>query len=151
MRLDLVITGFVFIPAAGFSLLSGGKPERLAGVALVLWLGLDQLYHLLGYPAEFRHADLVHVVLDTAVFILLLSLAIFANRFWPIVAASVQSVVILGHISMLMSSGMQRAYWVMTQIPPLFVALAILFGALAHIARVRRIGEYPDWRPAVTH
>jgi hypothetical protein len=147
MPIETAVTIALFLISAGLALAMGGRPERYGGIILLLWLGSERAYHLMGAPSDiFIRVDPIVMMLDTMAFFALLALAMFANRVWPVVAASIQTVVILGHISALVDPRMQRAYWVMTQIPPLFVALAILAGAIAHRARVRRIGAYRDWR-----
>lgn len=147
MPTEVAATVILFGVGAALALLLGGRPERYGGLILLFWIGSDRLYHLIGTTSgHFVQVNPVLAIFDLAVFVSLLTLAIFANRIWPIVAASLQSVVLLGHISALATPNMQRAYWAMTQVPPLLVALTILIGTLNHVARVRRIGRYRDWR-----
>jgi hypothetical protein len=148
MAPEIVLTIALFGCAAGLSLLQGAKPEQCGGLLLVLWLLFERSYHLTGAGNVFARVDPVIATLDVIVLIALLLLALLANRLWPIVAASAQTVTVLGHLVpfVMPTPGMQRAYWAMTQVPPLLVAFAVLGGTLAHIVRIRRLGHYRDWR-----
>ena len=147
MPVETVVTVALFAMSAGLALFAGGRPERYGGLILLFWLGSERLYHQVGGPSDvFVRVNPVESTLDVTAFIARLALAIYANRVWPIVAASIQTVVILGHASALLEPQMQRAYWVMTQVPPLLVALTLLWGTIAHRLRARRIGPYRDWR-----
>ena len=43
-------------------------------------------------------------------------------------------------------SGINRAYWAMTQLPPYIQLFALVCGAAFHNRRLQRIGHYRSWR-----
>ena len=125
----------------------GGAPERVGAAILFAAFMVDELYHALTGPAQFRHFDAVELAIDGFSLLAFAWLAVAANRLWPIVAAALQLMAVLGHLSTLLGSGMQRAYWAMTEPPVLLGVVTLAIALAAHWRRQRRIGPYPDWRP----
>jgi hypothetical protein len=127
----------------------GGTPERLAAAIMAAWLLSDWVYHQLFGPSGFATVDPVHVVLDGAALLALSTLALRANRMWPLWAAAAQLICVSGHVAASIEpGGMRRAYWAMTQIPQYIQLIALVLGAVAHARRQRRVGQYRSWRAA---
>jgi hypothetical protein len=139
---------FVLV-AAACAFWRGGPPERIASVVIAALFLIDISYHLLFGPSGFEKVDPVHLVLDGAELLAITSLALRANRMWPLWAAAAGVICYSGHIAAFIEpGGMKRAYWAMTQIPPYIQLLALLLGVAAHTRRVRRLGRYRSWRMA---
>lgn len=129
------------------ALIKGAEPEKIGALLMLAWFVFDQIYHLGWGPTEFRRVDWVHFALDSGGFLAFALLGLKANRMWPLLAAGGLVIGVVGHLVMATGiPGQRRAYWVMTQIPPLMMIFALLFGTLAHMRRRRRIGPYRDWR-----
>ncbi|MGV3511260.1 MAG: hypothetical protein ACO1OX_04565 [Novosphingobium sp.] len=130
-----------------FALRKGGEPERLVATILLATVLLDLLNHAaFGMPAFFS-VDPGHLVIDGWAMIALLWVALRANRGWPMWACSAQIIVVLAHMSKLIDLSLVRyGYFVMTQMPILIQAVALLAGTIAHFRREERIGRYHAWR-----
>lgn len=147
MAPEVSISLVLFLVTGLFAFLRGGPPERIAATVIVGWIIADVLYHLVFGPSGFDSVDPVHVFLDVGVLIAIGSLALRANRVWPLWAAAAQLICVTGHlVAYLEPGGMRRAYWAMTQIPPFIQLFALLLGAIAHTARISRLGPYRSWR-----
>ena len=144
-KVETLLALFALISLAAY--LVGGAPERFLGVVFLVWIPLDRIEHrLFGSPTYLR-VDPFHLATDTAVFVLLVWLALRANRIWPLWAAAAQVMTFFGHIvALLEQGGLNHAYWAMTQVPPYIQLTALVCGAAFHERRFRRIGHYRSWR-----
>jgi hypothetical protein len=143
------VTLFLVLAAAACAYWRGGPPERIAAAVIAALFVVDIAYHLLFGPSGFEKVDPVHLVLDGAELAAITSLALRANRMWPLWAAAAGVICYSGHIAAFIEpGGMRRAYWAMTQIPPYIQLVALLIGVAAHTRRARRLGRYRSWRMA---
>lgn len=125
----------------------GGPPERMAAKIIVAWLIADVTYSVTFGSSSFDRVDPARVILDGVVLVAITGLALRANRMWPLWAAAAQLICVLGHlVAYIDVTGMKRAYWALTQLPPYIQLVALLLGALAHTRRLQRIGPYRSWR-----
>ncbi|MEO0032804.1 MAG: hypothetical protein RIS94_2562 [Pseudomonadota bacterium] len=148
MMLSLWIPRIVLFATVLFAARKGDEPERLvAGVLLATFL-LDVANHsLFGDPGWFA-VNPGHLVIDGWAFIVLLWVALRANRGWPLWVSASQVLVVLGHVAKLWDMNVVRkAYWAMTQMPFVFQLAVLALGTIAHAGRQRRIGWYHPWRP----
>jgi uncharacterized membrane protein len=142
----IILTGFA-ITVFLVTMWRGGEPERVGAAILFASVAVDEVYHLATGPRNFDRLDPFEMVLDAASLTGFAWLSTRANRLWPIFAAALQLVAVLGHLAALLSNrGMQRAYWAMTEVPVLLSVLALACGVFTHWLRERRLGVYPDWR-----
>ncbi|NKJ43855.1 hypothetical protein [Novosphingobium sp. SG720] len=130
-----------------FAARRGGEPEQSVAAILLATFALDVANHaIFGDPAWFA-VNPGHLVIDIWAFIVLLWVALRANRAWPLAVSAAQAVVLLGHAAKLWELAMVRkAYWVMTQVPFTLQLLLLIFGTAAHVLRTRRLGDYHGWR-----
>ncbi len=132
-----------------FAARRGEEPERLVAAVLFATFALDIANHAWFGTPDWFTVDPGHLVIDSWAFVLLMWIALRANRGWPLLVGSGQLIVVIGHIAKVWELDMVRwAYWAMTQIPFLFQLCVLAFGTAAHIARRRRVGSYHNWRPA---
>ena len=124
----------------------GGGPERAGAAILFAAFLVDEIYHTAAGPHQFEVFDPVELAIDLFSLVAFAALAVRANRLWPILAAALQLVAVVGHLSAMSGAGMQRAYWAMTEPPVLMGVITLLAGLVAHLLRERRLGSYPDWR-----
>jgi len=124
----------------------GGGPERAGAAILFAAFLLDEVYHMAAGPHQFEVFDPDELAIDLFSLAAFAVLAIRANRLWPMLAAALQLMAVVGHLSASSGAGMQRAYWVMTEAPVLLGVLTLLGGVIAHLLRQRRWSAYPDWR-----
>jgi hypothetical protein len=146
VALPVVLFGFT----AALSFAAGALPERVGALILVAWLALERFYHLFVGPSFFAGDLEVYIALDLLVFLAFGALALTANRIWPLIAAALQIIALLGHLAVRLGiPGEAKAYWAMTQLPPLLMAIAALVGTILHVRRARRVGRYRSWRRKV--
>lgn len=151
MPIEVAVPVLLFGLTAALSAVSGAFPERAGAIILVAWLSLERLYHLFVGPGFFAGTLEVYIGLDLLAFVSFGALALTANRLWPLIATALQMIALLGHLAVQLGvPGEAKAYWAMTQLPPLLMAVAVITGTLLHARRARRIGRYPDWRRALT-
>lgn len=149
MPLEVAASLILFLAAGLFAFWRGGPPEKIAAAIIIAWIVADIGYHLVYGPSGFETVDPVHIVLDGAELIAISWLALCANRVWPLWAAAAQLICVAGHLAAYIEpGGMRLAYWAMTQIPPFVQLIALIAGAGAHAARLRRVGSYRSWRTA---
>jgi hypothetical protein len=135
--------------ACAFAYRRGGRPERLAVAIISAWILIDLVYHWWFGSSSFDAVDPFHVVLDGAELVAIVTLAVRANRLWPLWAAAAQLMYVSSHlVALIEPGGMRRAYWAMTQVPLYIQLIALVLGAAAHARRKRRVGPYRSWRVA---
>jgi hypothetical protein len=148
MPVDVILVLGLSAGVIGLAFWRGGKPE-MAGAAIVTlgWLA-DFLNILWGGPSDFSSFSISRFLIDLAEFSLILALALYANRVWPMFAAAAQLVAIAGSLAVWASGGegMQVAYWAVTQLPLFGHLAALALGTFFHTRRRGIIGPYRDWR-----
>lgn len=124
-----------------FATWRGGKPER-AGATILAYLTLaDPIYHALSpIPTTHVSVDLWHLLLDSTAFVAAITLALTADRFWPLCFAAMQLISTLGHLVRLIDISMDPlAYAIMIRAPS-YGLIAILFvGTWLHARGSRRL------------
>jgi hypothetical protein len=94
------------------------------------------------------HVDPFHLATDTTVLILLIGLALRANRIWPIVCAGAQCVAVGGHLASLLLGVSRPSYRAITQFSGYVQIVTLAVATWAHCRRQRRIGPYGSGRLA---
>ena len=100
----IVIFLILLLMASAYALWKGGGPERVMATILLSMLVVDQLAHIL-IPVQFASVDTAHLAIDLIAAILTFTLAMTAHRFWPLVAAVLQTLPLLAHFSRLADVG----------------------------------------------
>jgi len=150
MPVDVILVLGLSAGITGFAFWRGGKPE-IAGAAIVaLGWCVDFLSSLWTGPIGFSSFSSSRFAIDVVEFVLLLAVALSANRVWPIFAAAAQLVAVAGSLAVWKSGaqGMQVAYWAVTQLPLFGQLAALAIGTILHLRRQAIIGLYRDWRAA---
>src|SRR3546814_5574590 len=113
--LRIVIFLILLLMASAYALWKGGGPERVMATILLGMLVVDQLVHLL-IPAQFASVDTAHLALDLIAALLTFMLAMTAHRFWPLVAAVLQTLPLLAHFSRPSDVGMHPLAYLTLQL-----------------------------------
>ena len=131
-----------------FALWRGAGPEKACALTLLALMAVDEVYHLAFgayYPLD--TADPWHVFIDTAALISLLTIALRANRFYPMVLAAAQLVSVTAHLVRLTVPQMTSLSYYLLYVMPFYFAIFVLAGGLwRHRKRFERIGPYREWR-----
>jgi hypothetical protein len=138
----------IVLATVALALRKGDEPEQLTSLVIVTALFADVINHwLLGAP-NFFTINPGHLVLDGWELIVLMWVALYANRGWPLWVAALQMIVVAGHLSKLFDvSAIRRGYWVMIAVPGYIQLAVVWIGLVSHMRRVGRIGPYAAWRP----
>ena len=93
-----VLYTILFLTAVVYVSLRGGAPERLA---ILTWVVSNMLsvVALLHSPAMFERTEYTVFAIDVLTFALFLTMALFANRSWPLLVCSMQACGVLVHLA----------------------------------------------------
>jgi hypothetical protein len=146
MSVYLIFVNSFAVLCACFAGIRGGAPERVVAFAYSLWVLAGPIYKTWGDP-HFDRLDPINLAIDGGLMLVLVIVALKANRVWPMLAAAFALLPMMGHFARGVNlDGMQRAYWAMTEPAPLAIAIILATGAFLHTKRQESRGEYRDWR-----
>ncbi|WP_263588883.1 hypothetical protein [Sphingopyxis sp. GC21] len=143
MRIAIFIA--LLLVALGYAAWKGGGPERVMVVIALTMVALDFLLSALGL-ADYGNLDREYLALDLMGAAATVTLALVAHRFWPMVAAVLHVLPLLGHISRALDVTMNPIAYLTMQVasswllPPL-----LLVATWRHQQRLRRNGSDPSW------
>lgn len=144
--MERVIFFFVIqLAASAYALARGGAPERIVGAALLIAAVAGRI---LQAPAVSRFIGVDWGVLgiDVALMFVLLGVALYADRFWPLWLAAFQILGTGGHIVRGMDADVARiAYAILLASWSYPMLLLLVIGTARHGARLRRHGYDLDW------
>lgn len=128
----------------------GGEPEQFGATLVLAQNILSWTFHrLFGLP-NFLIVRPEAAVLDSWLLLVLVWLALNANRVWPFVATGLQTIVVFGHVAKAFDAEMVRkGYWAIVAVPSYLIIVALLLATESQARRTRRLGRpVPDWRPS---
>ena len=130
------------------ALWKGGGPERLCAGTMFGMVAAEFVFHAIAGPEESFHSfDLWHFTLDSLGLVAFVTVALQANRFYPLVLASAQLVAFTSHIvRALVEPVSSLSYFLLYNMPFWFQLLILAMGIIRHGQRVSRHGPYRDWR-----
>jgi hypothetical protein len=127
-----------------YAAVRGGSPERWgAGLYLVNWV----LSNLAAYLSrrDFLTTETGLMAVDAAYLIVMVALALKAQRFWPLWAAALQLDTVLTHILMFSKATPPFSYGFALWLWGLPIPVLIGIGAWRHRQRVKQWGSDPAW------
>lgn len=136
----------LLLAAILYAMRKGGGPERAMAIILIAMLAADRLLHLI-LPPRFQALDPGHLAIDIAAAAATLALALAAHRFWPLIAAAIQILPLLAHVSRAVDVSVHPIAYLSMQVaaswllPPLLV-----LGTWRHRKRLRSCGSDRSWR-----
>lgn len=126
----------------------GAGPERaLAGV--LAWFGIgDALNHaIFGSWTDFATVDTGHLVIELVALGVALSVALLANRMYPLWFSAFQLIALFAHLARDLAQGIAPLAYLIMYIGPSYCQIILLSGGIwLHRRRVRRHGPYRSWR-----
>lgn len=119
--------------SSGTALWLGGWPERLAGTAMVAaWFASAIILSRI----KLWGLEIEVMVVDLALFSVVLAIALRSDRWWPLWAAAFLGLIVLVHFAVILDQRIWgRAYFVASNIFSYLTMLAVLIGALSRRAR----------------
>lgn len=127
-------TSLIFLLlSSGAALWMGGWPERAAAIAMVTaWFATAVLLtqiQLWGLETEV-------MIVDVALFLVILAIALKSDRWWPLWAAGFLGLIVLVHLAVILDRRIWgRAYFVASNIFSYLTLLALLIGSLSRRGR----------------
>jgi hypothetical protein len=133
----------LWLGVCGYALWRGGQSERFVAGLFLLAFPLGAFIN-----AKFRTEGLQvgSLSVDLTMLVLLVAIALRANRYWPIGIAAMQLLQVMGHVLKLADPHMlPLLYWLSSVVwaYPMLILLAL--GTVRHRNREKRLGPEPSW------
>lgn len=145
----VVVVGLVVM-----AFLRGAAPERWCASILLAAIVLARMQQVVA--SEFRTIwglsgfvtdDLAYLVIDLTTFITLATVAMQANRKYPLWMAGVQLTALLTHIADRTTQIVPPLAYAIINLSTFYLAIIFLAaGIVAHVRRTKDWGTYPGWR-----
>jgi len=135
----------LLLACTAYAMAAGGGPERVgAGI-----YALSCVLSVIAYqapPIRFESVEIGVFLVDVAVFIAFVPLALRANRYWPLWVSALLGIGVLGHLAMLVHPRViPWAYAAVLSMWSYPILLLIVIGTAAHRRRLKRNGADPSW------
>lgn len=144
IRIALFLTAFLLCVWYAFK--AGGKPERGAMLAQGLALLITVSTGFLRVSGDFLSLLLGWLLADVLLLVLLVVLALRANRLWTIVLAGLQLAAVFVHLAKILYPALPAfGYALFLQMWAWPMLLATGVGIRNHQRRLRQQGTDPDW------
>lgn len=128
------------------SMRDGGLPEKYASTAFGLSFLAEYTWNDIVGLSDFRAFSPFRLGLDGTALIVLVWVALKANRWWPIWLSALQLIVVAGHLAAYLKiPAVSGVYWGMTAVPFYPQLIILLFGIIRHKKRITAVTRYPDW------
>lgn len=133
---------------AAYAFARGGTPEKVVAVAFIASAAAS--YAAIPAHGRFHGLELGLLLIDAGLLAVLIAVALWANRFWPIWIASLQLFALLVHIAKAYQQDVLPIVYfaVISRIAYPMLAMLVI-GTACHFQRVRRYGADPDWSDRV--
>ncbi|MEL6237802.1 MAG: hypothetical protein AAFQ90_04320 [Pseudomonadota bacterium] len=143
------IQDIVFFTLFACAVIWGGAPERaIAATWMILFEGVTRIYRgISGLGYQLEHVDLFHASIDGVVCLSWVTIALYANRNYPLLIAALQLLVVSAHLARgLIETVSPIGYAIMVIAPSWLQLIVLSIGLVRHAMRQRRFGPYRDWR-----
>jgi hypothetical protein len=142
----LMIYLFVSIQVAtsAYALWRGGAPERIVGALMpIAFIGTVAFQSQ--FPVRFHGVELGIFIVDCALLIALLAVALRAERYWPIWMTGLQAVAVAAHLATMVSPVMPIAYALMLSFWTFPMMAILVAGTWRHRRRMAVRGADRSW------
>lgn len=134
----------LWLGVCGYALWRGAQPERFVASMFLAAVPLGSAAYSAGY--HWRGIEMGIFGVDLAMLILLLAIALRANRYWPIGIAAMQVLQVIGHLIKLADDHMlPLLYWISNVVWAYPMLILLLLGTVRHRNREKRLGPEPSW------
>lgn len=150
MSAFLIVIWLLLFLTVAFAWASDGTPERICAGAMLCLVIFDQVIRALISVDLFRSFQEYLMAMDLLLALIVVGVAILANRIWPLFAAGLLLIPVLADlVSIIVPYGMQVAYWALNQLPFYCSMVVVLIGSVCAGRRKKRGLSTPDWSPAI--
>ena len=134
----------ILVSCAAFAFVRGGAPEKVVAAAFIVSAAAS--YAAIPARGHFHGVEFGLLLIDAGLLAVLMAVALWANRFWPIWIASFQLFALLVHVARAYQQDILPIvyYAVISCIAYPMLAMLVI-GTVRHFRRVRRYGADPDW------
>lgn len=142
----IAIFAAILLIALLYAAWRGGAPERAMVAIAVTIVAWDRLMVAFG-TVVYQSLDIGYLALDLFGAVATFVLAMTALRFWPLIAAIIHAIPLLGHLSRAIDVTMSPMVYLTMQVaaswclPPLLIV-----ATWQHQRRLKRDGSDPPWR-----
>lgn len=145
-RVDAQTLAFALLALAAWRW--GAGPERALAGVLVWFRVADWIYHaVFAASLQLTTMDFAHALIDVVGCIAAFTVALHANRIYPLWFAAVQLLAVFAHLARAMAVEIIPVVYATMFIAPSYLQIVILaLGLWLHRNRVRRFGRYRSWR-----
>ena len=141
----IAIFNLLQILASAYAFTRGGVPERLAGTFLLVAAVATRLAFL-SEITPYVSVDTSIVVVDLCLLAVLVALALYADRFWPIWMAALQALGATAHLVRVVEpSVVSMAYVILVAVWSYPMVLILAAATLRHRRRLKQAGSDLDW------
>lgn len=140
----VIIFNLLLLLASGYALWRGGAPERIVGLSLLIAGGLTRLAYA-PFAERFVAVDWGVLLVDIALLVILLAVALKADRFWTLWLAAFQLLGTGGHLVRGLDHGVEPIAYAILLASWSYPMIFLLVIGTARHARRRRQGYKRDW------
>ena len=133
------IQAALLLLVALFALTKGGRPERhVAFILCGMFIANLVQAGISGRWTDYGEIPWFRVILDLAGFALILSVALRADRWWPLWVSGVQLLAVLAHLLHVVDASIPPLVYAVMERWPFWIAIAITgIGTLSYLRRAR--------------
>ena len=143
--LNSVVFAVLLLASCLYALRRGGAPERIGAVVYLL-AAFGTLAVVSNPAGRYAAVEVGIVVIDLLMLAALFTLALRAERFWPIWATGIHIIAAAGHAIKLAEPELMRwAYAFVLAFWSYPMLLILVIGTRGHQARLKRAGVDPSW------
>ena len=143
--INVVLFFSLLLCGCGYAFSRGGAPER--AVAAIMILGVAATRLTLSSPSlRYRHVDTTILMIDLLVLVGFLTVALKADRRWPMAITALHGMSVAAHAARGVSPEMIRVVYKTIMVAWAYPQLALLMlGTWRHGRRLSRNGVDPSW------
>ena len=131
--------------ASGYAVARGGAPERVVGLSFLLAFALSLLFQQ-PMAARFVGVEWGILTVDLVLLVILLGVALHADRFWPLWVTALHALGTGGHMVRGVDLGIEPvAYAILLASWSYPMVLLLALGTMRHRRRKRALGYDLDW------
>lgn len=141
----ILVFNLIQVLASLYAFVRGGAPERLAGALLLIAALLTRLFFLASI-SPYIGIEAGILAVDLLLLVALVTLALRADRFWPIWLAALQALGTAAHIAKAIDPGVvSLAYAILLSVWSWPMVLILAVATLRHQRRLATFGRDLDW------
>ncbi|SFP70446.1 hypothetical protein [Sphingomonas rubra] len=145
MPLNILFFNSLLLATCGYAAWRGGLPERYVAASLFV-AAMATLVTISPYSTRFVGVEYGVLVVDSALLVVLVAIALHANRYWPLALASLHLASLVAHFGKLLDYSMGGwGYAFLLKLWAYPMLLTLVIGTIRHRRRVSQFGVDRSW------